>query len=321
MIKKRKVKSDFKKSLKNNLTVQKYSLSETSYIQELPLKTIWDRADKSRISEKDLKLFLLKVTEIFHQPEYISTDPLMWVLKYSDPLDQEIVAFVSAMLAYGNVRQIHKSIELFLKPIENSAFKSPSEWANALNSKRNTTAAKVIPSQWKHRFNSSSDLLVALRWVGMIQQQYGSLGHYFVNDCMQEGDLTIASGLDRWSLSLRRFSESYAVSKGFPFFISSPNLGSACKRYCMFLRWMGRQDRIDPGTWAKINPLRFSAEKLIIPLDTHLQKIAHRFSFTGLKSVNWKMAVEVTNSLKTFDANDPVRYDFALCRLGIMRRI
>jgi uncharacterized protein (TIGR02757 family) len=275
---------------------------------------------RSRISRTEVESFLNQATQVFHRPEFIGSDPLSRVRLYSGLLDQEIVSFLSSMLAYGNVRQIHRSLDTVLKSISRSPFKTPSVWAAAL-ARGKRSAENVIPASWKHRFNDREDLLVLMRWLGFLQLQYGSMGVFFVHHCMKRGDPNIASGLDAWSENLRSFALRFSVSPGFSFFVSSPRLGSACKRHCMFLRWMGRKDEIDPGLWVGIDPKKFSPQKLVIPLDTHLQKIARQLGLTRRKTVSWKMALEVTDALKTFDANDPLRYDFALCRLGIMRRI
>src|SRR3989338_3787467 len=107
--------------------------------------------------------------------------------------------------------------------------------------------------------------------------------------------------------SLREFM------KGVKLFFPSPEDGSACKRLNLYLRWMVRSDDgVDFGILDKIPP-----SKLIIPLDTHIARICIYLGLTRLKSAGWKMAEEITDNLKLLDPDDPVKYDFALCHLGI----
>jgi len=99
----------------------------------------------------------------------------------------------------------------------------------------------------------------------------------------------------------------------FTFLFPAPVSGSACKRLCMFLRWVVRPvDDIDLGLWRGI-----STAQLIIPVDTHIQRISGYLGFTRRKSADWRMAREITGALRRFDPLDPVKYDFSLAHLGI----
>ncbi|MBW2226086.1 MAG: DUF2400 family protein, partial [Deltaproteobacteria bacterium] len=94
--------------------------------------------------------------------------------------------------------------------------------------------------------------------------------------------------------------------------VALPEKGSACKRMNLFLRWMVRKDRVDPGGWADV-PL----SKLIVPLDTHMHKISLQLGFTSKKQANMHAALEITDGFKNFVPDDPVKYDFSLTRFGI----
>lgn len=93
-----------------------------------------------------------------------------------------------------------------------------------------------------------------------------------------------------------------------------PSKGSACKRINLFLRWMIRNDELDTGLWSEI-----PSNKLLIPVDTHIAKISRNLGLTKRKNVSWQMAVEITENLKKYDPVDPVKYDFALCHIGIRK--
>ena len=93
-----------------------------------------------------------------------------------------------------------------------------------------------------------------------------------------------------------------------------PEKGSACKRMNLFLRWMVRKDELDFGLWNEIEK-----KKLVIPVDTHIARICKTLKLTKRKNVSWKMAEEITEKLKIFDPDDPVKYDFAICHIGIRK--
>jgi hypothetical protein len=95
------------------------------------------------------------------------------------------------------------------------------------------------------------------------------------------------------------------------FFFPDPASGSACKRWNLYLRWMVRKDALDFGLWPGI-----PASRLVIPTDTHVHRVARRLGLTRRKAADWKTAREITDRLARFDPEDPVRYDYALCRIG-----
>jgi uncharacterized protein (TIGR02757 family) len=113
----------------------------------------------------------------------------------------------------------------------------------------------------------------------------------------------------RAALGVRRLPSRSPVR----FFFPSPADGSACKRWNLYLRWMVRSDAVDFGLWPGI-----STDRLVIPTDTHVHRIARRLRLTRRRTADWKAAREITASLARFDARDPVRFDYALCRIGIL---
>ena len=102
------------------------------------------------------------------------------------------------------------------------------------------------------------------------------------------------------------------ISQGVKFMFPMPEQGSACKRMNLFLRWMIRKDELDFGLWNEI-----PACKLVIPVDTHVARICTALELTKKKNVSWAMAEEITNNLKKFNPSDPVKYDFAICHIGM----
>jgi uncharacterized protein (TIGR02757 family) len=100
---------------------------------------------------------------------------------------------------------------------------------------------------------------------------------------------------------------------GVAYFFSKPSSGGACKRLNLFLRWMVRRDSVDLGVWSKVRP-----SQLIVPLDTHIIRIGRCLGLTRRVSPGWRMAVDVTASLRQLDPLDPARFDFSMCHLGMM---
>jgi len=244
-------------------------------------------------------------------PRHLENDPLSFCHRYENPLDQEIVALVASSLAYGKVHSIKKSLEkvmgvmspsprLFIESFE------PAPCLSAL-------------ADFKHRFNDGRDLCALFLAAKAMIDQEGSIGSYFMRFYDPEDeDLTpsltdyTAAVLD---LDYSPVFDSKQIPKDsyFPFFFPSPASGSACKRLCMFLRWMVRPaDGIDLGLWREISPA-----KLIIPVDAHIQRIARFLGLTSRRQADWRMAKEITSALRHYDLEDPVKYDFSLCHIGI----
>ena len=257
----------------------------------------------------------------YHDYRWLSSDPLEFLHHYPDSEDQEIVGIYAALLAYGNVRQIRASIQNLLRRIEGSTFRRPRNWIQELggggNSLVQEEAAGVLTG-FVHRFHGAEEMVLLGKVIFESRRRYGSIGQHFCS-YLHSRDFTIETALGRflsdwkdWSL---RIDSAVASKLSYRHLLSSPQDGSCCKRWLMFLRWMGRKDDLDPGTWV---PLGLSPRQLVIPLDTHTGRISQYLGLTERKSLNWKAALEITERLKTADPEDPVKYDFALARLGIL---
>jgi uncharacterized protein (TIGR02757 family) len=176
-----------------------------------------------------------------------------------------------------------------------------------------------------HRFNRGPDVIQLFRLLGKSWERHGSLGGHFLSH-LDPGAAHFGEALDRLIADWREWTPRKTLNGSFSYLLTSPGDGSCCKRWCMFLRWMGRKDDLDLGLWMKGSPLestfpkgRFlKSDQLIIPLDTHTGRISQYLGLTPRKSLNWLAAVEVTDSLRECNAADPVRYDFAISRLGIL---
>jgi uncharacterized protein (TIGR02757 family) len=240
-------------------------------------------------------------------------DPLEFVHRYREPEDREAAGLIAAVLAYGRVARILESVETVLRPL------GPRP-ASAVDALQRLDALRLYRG-FRHRFNDGRDIACLLDIIRRMRTAHGSIGA-----CFRDGDpggTTVEGGLAAFSsralaLADPRFygSRTLPLRAGVRYFFPSPAGGSAVKRLCLFLRWMVRgPDGVDVGLWRDVGPGR-----LVVPLDTHVARIARCLGLTGKRQANWAAALEVTARLRELDPGDPVRYDYALCRLGILGR-
>jgi len=231
---------------------------------------------------------------------WVHPDPLEFLYLYPALEDREVAGLIASSLAYGRVAQILKSVASVLKDLglSPSAFLrfTPDRFLSAMF------------ADFRHRFTSGEEVVLLLGGVKRILNQYGSLGACFLEN-YRSSDETILPALTAFVDELTSPFEGRTNS-----LISRPRKGSACKKLNLFLRWMVREDRVDPGGWDRVAP-----SKLIIPLDTHMHRIAMGLGFTKSRCPTMKTALEITRAFREIDPCDPVRYDFALTRTGMRR--
>lgn len=232
----------------------------------------------------------------WNRPEYIHPDPLEFLRRYEKTEDQEITAMIAACLAYGNVKQILKSVEKALSLIK----ESPSAQLERLSFEE----IKKGYASFKHRFTTGLELAVFLMNIKHARKEYGSLENLFLKGDNPE-DGTIEKGL-------YNFVNSFNACGRAPSLTPDPSLKSSFKRICLFLRWMVRKDNVDLGIWTKVSPSR-----LIVPLDTHMRQVALSLGLTKRKDTSMKTALEITAAFRRINPADPVKYDFSLTRSGI----
>jgi len=236
----------------------------------------------------------------YNHRRYVHPDPLEFLYDYPDSLDREIVGLIASSLAYGRVAQILKSVSAILEKMQ----PSPRAFIMGSSAKKLQSAF----SGFKHRFTTGVEIAAMLFKTGELIEQYGSL-----NKCFIEGfngdDETIIPGL---SVFAKRFNSGNNDSKNS--LMPDPDRGSACKRLNLFLRWMVREDDVDPGGWNGI-----PASKLVIPVDTHMYRICSSLDMTCRRQADMQTAIEITDYFREISPDDPVRYDFAITRLGIRK--
>ncbi len=236
-------------------------------------------------------------------PKEIQRDPVELVHRYTKPREIEIAGLISALLAYGQIGLFKKVIHRILNLSEGRLF----EYVLHFSPDRERPRFRGI----YYRFNTEDDLFALIVLIRRVIQQYGSIGDCFLKHYTPT-DPDIGPALSGFVRSLKTLLPK-PISPGLKYLFPSPDSGSACKRFNLFLRWMVRpKDGIDFGIWETIPP-----SKLIMPLDTHIIRISQYLHLTTRKTADWKMAQEVTAFLKQCDPKDPLKYDFALCHLGI----
>ena len=262
------------------------------------------------MNSKNLKTSLDALYESRSQT-HLHNDPLSFCHRFNSPEDQEIAGLIASSFAYGNVKIILHNLEFIFSRIG----PSPRSFVQAFD----PVSGLNIFSGFKHRFNDSRDLCALLYAIRLMLEDSGSIGSFFFRGYDPE-DENVSAALAKFSAAVLAFDYRPVFgaynpphNSYFSFLFPSPASGSACKRLCMYLRWMIRPaDGIDLGAWERIPP-----SKLVIPVDAHIQRICRLLGLTSRKQADWKMACEITAALGKLSPEDPVRYDFSICHLGI----
>ena len=263
----------------------------------------------SRSRASRLKAVLDPFVDAFDAAGRIGFDPVEAPRRYTDPVDQEVAGLVAAGLAYGRADVFRP--KLFGVLGEMGA--SPAAFAVSFDPRKD--GARLAP--YAYRFNLPSDLGALIAGAGAAIDRHGSLGRFFASELAASGQ-RLQQALSAFSLGIReegtaRVRPAMGEPRAIEHLLADPAKGGACKRLLLYLRWMVRDDEVDLGTWAGL----VSPAVLINPVDTHVMRIARLLGLTRRKDLSWRTAEEITASLRLLDPADPVRYDFALCHLGM----
>jgi uncharacterized protein (TIGR02757 family) len=238
----------------------------------------------------------------------VGFDPVRFPHRYSSQEDVEVAGLLAACLAYGRVDLFAAKIESLLGAMGSS----PADFVGALTLPR----ARSLLSGFTYRFNVGADLAVLLLGARKLLRRDGDLEASFVRALAGARDLH--GTISAWTAALRdvplaSIERALGPARGLDHLLPSPLGSGAAKRLNLFLRWMVRgPDGVDFGIWKGVSP-----SSLLIPLDTHIGRIAKRLGLTRRNDLSWRTAEEVTASLRQVDPNDPVRFDFALCHYGM----
>jgi len=228
----------------------------------------------------------------------LELDPVGVVRRYGDPLDRELVGLVAAGVAFGNVRTIRNKLEEILERVGDPPTKKADD----------ARALQKSLAGFRHRVFLGDDVARLMIGARRVQKKHGSLGERFAS-LLEKNDF-------RESLASLCDDIREAGALGHRHILPDVRAGSAVKRLLLWVKWMSRpDDGVDLGQWKNV-----PADALIIPVDTHIHKLAKNLGFTSRNDTSWKTAVEITAALARFDRADPTKYDFSLCHLGMLQR-
>ena len=259
---------------------------------------------------RDPLLLARPLDELYHEynRDDSANDPVHLVRPFHDAADREIAGFCAAALAFGRVASVIQSIQTLLAIMG----PRPAAFVRAFDPAAGHPELRAMV----HRWTRGADL-AALLWVlRQMLERSGSVEAFFAAALRAE-DEDVGAALDSFStramaLDIRRAYGRVPQRPGVCYFFPRPSGGSACKRLNLFLRWMVRRDAIDLGVWSAV-----PASKLVVPLDTHVIRLGRCLRLTRYTSPGWRMAADITASLRRLDPHDPVRFDFSLCHLGM----
>ncbi|MBK8505511.1 MAG: TIGR02757 family protein [Saprospiraceae bacterium] len=244
---------------------------------------------------KDLLDYYL---EQYNCPSFIESDPISIPHRFTDRRDIEIAGFFAATFSWGQRKTIINKCSELMSLMDNQ----PYAFVKHHQARERKTFEKFV-----HRTFQYTDTIYFLTLLQHHYNRSNSLEDLFLSDSGQ--------GVDLARFHNEFFDLPYAPDRTRKH-VPTPLRNSTCKRINMYLRWMVRDDGkgVDFGLWKRISP-----RDLLIPLDVHVDRIARRLNLLTRKQTDWLATIELTSNLRIFDANDPVKYDFALFGMGVMR--
>lgn len=254
-----------------------------------------------------LKNRLDKLYQKYSKEAFYKQDPIIFPKRFKSDEDIEVVAIIASSLAYGRVNLFMPVIEKIIQKMG----KSPSEFLKNFELKKDAKRFSDI----YYRLSKSNDILAQLYALSETLKHKERLKNLFMSNFNPNGKIkdAIISFINYFQyIDLSRIFKKDAKTKGYLHLFPSPEKDSTCKRINLFLRWMVRDKDIDFGIWNEVG-----SYNLIIPLDTHVAKVSRCLGLLTRNSTDWKAAEELTFNLKKFAPEDPLKYDFALCHVGI----
>ena len=259
----------------------------------------------AKAGSANLKPLLEKVLQDFPPAKRVNDDPVQfprWFFERGRSLaETETVALISAMLAYGSAPQFIKKLKLIMQVC-------------SYNYLETITSPSLKHLEWPaYRLSTADEIETLALASGDLVKEYGCLKAVFLRGYLPEKSLR--NGLKSLRELLADACQKRAgnISRGLRHLLPDPASGGCVKRWHMFLRWMVRpDDGVDMHLWPEVNPAL-----LLIPLDRHISRIARNLGLTSRKADDWKTAEEISQKLREFDPDDPIKFDFSLCHLGI----
>lgn len=253
------------------------------------------------MSPSELKSFLDEKVLLYNNPKFIESDPIQIPHEFSLKEDIEIAGFLTATIAWGNRKMIINNAKKLMDFMGNSPYDFVMEHEPHSLEKLST---------FVHRTFNSDDAITFIKALQHIYKNHQGLESVFTRN---QSEFSMQNGISEFKKIFFETEHLQRTTKH----VSDPNNGSAAKRINMYLRWMVRQDKagVDFGIWKNI-----PASKLSCPLDVHSGNVARKLGLLTRKQNDSKALNELDIALRKLDANDPVKYDFALFGLGVFEK-
>ncbi len=258
---------------------------------------------------KRVQVVLDSYCDVFDYGSGMENDPVSIPRRYPRKDDAEVAGFIAAMFAYGRVTHFLRVVSAILE----RAGPRPADYFRSFGGGSGNDFGGIY-----YRLSRNDDVIAFLFSLGTVLRRYGTLENAFASG--DSGSRDLKHAMKRFMDGFREADTSRVYGgplkpRGLLHLLPTPAGGGSAKRLCLFLRWMARRGRPDLGIWKALHPKR-----LVIPLDTHIHRIARCLGLTSRRSPGWNTALEITEALRRFDSDDPLRYDFPLCHLGISGR-
>ncbi len=251
------------------------------------------------MNDKELKKYLDGIYKKYRK-KHSSKDPVWHLHNLKDARDIELLGFIISCYTYGQVDLINAHIDRLLKNTGTNIYEFTVNFSKSKDKKR--------LQNLYYRFNTGNHLIWLFQILKKAMISNGSLNNLFLKYYNQSDDNVIPA----LTGFVNELKSPLKDRSSFKHFIPDPGSNSSYKRLNLYLRWMVRKDEIDLGVWKSIE-----TSKLIMPLDVHVHRVARHLKLVERKSADLKFAIKLTDRLKQFDPEDPVKYDFALCHIGV----
>ena len=249
----------------------------------------------------ELHSYLDSLVQTFEQSEFIENDPVVIPHSFEDPKDQEIIGLYAAILAWGQ----RKTLLTKLETLCNRMSYQPYKFVRDFDINRD----RFLLSDFKHRTFQPEDAIWLTHNLSLIIKSFGSLEHAFTTQ-LHTNSQHVGDAIQSFSELI--FNIDPQTPKRLRKHLARPSTGSACKRFCMYLRWMIRPGPVDLGIWSLTHP-----HQLILPVDIHSGRQARALGMLNRRQDDWKAALELTRNCRYFCPEDPCKYDFAFFGLGV----
>ena len=250
-----------------------------------------------------LKTQLDRYIEQYETKDFIKDDPVQFVHKFTSKEDKEIAGFIASMFAYGKREVFIDKLNYIFNLMENRTC----DYVKSFDYKSNNI------KNCDYRFSKDCDLVQIIKILNTLYGEKETLETLFEYSYKQKNDIwTMFQGVVDYFYA----RQDMEITKGFFHLLPNPAKKSALKRLNMLMRWFIRKSEVDIGIWNFVDK-----SELLIPLDTHVAKISRKLGLLKRNDNARESVIELTDNLKIFDPNDPIKYDFALFGYGVNNKV